>query len=961
MKKIISAIVILAVVCMTPSFAQYGFWKDGNPTFSKIESYASVKIDSLIMLSSIRNFASQDSNFKFVLSGDDWLCPDEIDIKSASDIDYRNFLGSNLYLITDAEGNRVVEIDPDIVEEVWEFKGAIGTDRYLEKPVDAVSYLESEGGESVRKILIVDQGRHRIIKVIQENKAIQWQYGNETEGIGKNQLSNPSDAVPIPDSGKVFICDKGNHRVILVQEADNSISWQWGRTIGSLNNPVDLEYDSRTKEILITDQGNHRVIKVSVVTNAITWQFGITGVASSGNDGLNLPTDADLLPGGHVLICDAGNNRLIEVDTYENIIWQFHTELKNLKDADRLINPSPVSDNNKHLIIAGNLPARIGYQTTDFISSKLDIGKDVGFDSLFWVADTAAGISSIKIQLRSANVLGELESAEWKGLNGAGSYYAKPGLPIHWSHDGNRFYQFKATLITQNPLYTPVLNDVILTYRYFDTEVAGSIITEAISDSANYIITRWKNLKFSTLLPEKFEHRNKIELKITLLDATTNQPILSPFTASNVDTANIKSLSDIEELKQRQQFKIQASLRTNNSSVSPILKSIEVEWERTESTPSEIYFVNSNLEPVNHYRFSESYAAGQKYIDRIAIFLKDPNLEKVEQVVPITIRALNSRDTITVNLQYQAATGGYLLTPTEPAIIFNKETPIFTGILEVLDRDTLFIEYTDPTNPTDISRDSVLAISDTPGILYFENQFGVMIDTTSIGDTIRVRLIQEYDRNITPRQDTVYAIVYDDKTDDEEQIVLFELPDSNLTFYSGEFISQPGLPIVLKNTRVNNDGRLQTISGSKIGIIYDDSFLQAPILQVKASPIPPDTLWNLGGGPLAFDMAPNPFYADQNSLLKIRASSSIGNLTLTKIEIYTLAGEKITEIDGTKLTFYGAYPIPKDQFGFADNWWDRKNRDGSPVSSGTYFVKLFGKTDGSDETLTALKKLVIIK
>jgi hypothetical protein len=96
-------------------------------------------------------------------------------------------------------------------------------------------------------------------------------------------------------------------------------------------------------------------------------------------------------------------------------------------------------------------------------------------------------------------------------------------------------------------------------------------------------------------------------------------------------------------------------------------------------------------------------------------------------------------------------------------------------------------------------------------------------------------------------------------------------------------------------------------------------------------------------------------------MLKIRASSSIGNLTVTKIEIFTLAGEKITEIDGAQLTFHNNYPIPKDQFGFADNWWDRKNQDGSLVSSGTYFIKLFGKTDGSNETFSTLKKLVIIK
>jgi len=325
------------------------------------------------------------------------------------------------------------------------------------------------------------------------------------------------------------------------------------------------------------------------------------------------------------------------------------------------------------------------------------------------------------------------------------------------------------------------LNDVAIHYNYFDTDISGKIITETISDSTDYIITRWKTLKFDTILPEKFEYRNKIELKITLLNADTNEPIRSPFTASNVDSVNVKSLSDIEELKQLQQFKIQATLQTNNTAVTPILKNIEVDWERSESTPSEIFFADEELNPANHYRFSESYEAGQQYIDRISIFLKDTNLEKVQDVVPITIQALKSRDTIKVNLQYQSASGGYLLTPSEPAIIFESDTPIFANILEVFNRDTLVISYTDPTNPFDQSSDSVIVIQDTPGILYFENQHHVMIDTTSIGDTIYVRISQELDRNITPAQDTIYVTVYDEKTNDTENIVLVELKDENHT------------------------------------------------------------------------------------------------------------------------------------------------------------------------------------
>jgi len=457
MKKIICSFFIF-LFCFSANklLGQNGNWKDGDPEFTKIESQSSVKIDSLIMLAPIFSSVNQTPGFQFILSGYDWSWPNEISIESATDIDYRQFLGSNLYLVTDASGNRVVEVDPDIPEQVWEFKGAIGTDRYLEKPVDSYSYTEFENGESVRKILITDQDRHRVIKVIQQNKAIQWQYGNETEGVGKNQLSNPADAVPIADSGKVFICDKGNNRVILVNEADTSVVWSWGRTTGNLNNPVDIEFNAATNELLITDQGNHRVIKVNILTDAITWQFGVTGVPQDGGSGLNLPTDADFLPNGNILICDSKNKRLIEVNTFETVTWEFHQLLENLKDADRLTNPLYDADRNKHLIIDGNLPSRIGYITTSFISQKLDIGKEVSFESLFWSAQTEDPQTSINLQLRTENTLGDLESAEWMGPADFDTTYTQSGTAIHPAHNGHRFYQFKATLNTSDPLYTPI-------------------------------------------------------------------------------------------------------------------------------------------------------------------------------------------------------------------------------------------------------------------------------------------------------------------------------------------------------------------------------------------------------------------------------------------------------------------------------------------------------------------------
>lgn len=944
-------IVLLNFYPLLSQTSQSNQWSDGTPTFTRIESFNNVKIDSVISLQPLFGSSSEPDSFQFILSGLDWSWPSSIPLVAAEDIDYRQFLGSPLYLVTDGAGRRVMEVDPTTPLLTWEFFGNPGTPQYLGNPVDAVSYLENETGESVRKILITDRGRHRVIKVVQQNKAIQWQYGSDVEGNGFNQLSNPTDAVPIPDSGKVFICDRGNNRIILVREADKTILWNWG--LGELNSPVDIEYNASTDEVLITDQSNHRVIKVNIQSNAITWQFGIKGQPDSLNNGLNFPSDADFLPNGNILICDAGNNRLIEVNSTGQIVWDFGKRIEGLKDADRL-------PDNRHLVVSGNLPKRMGYITNTFTSAVKDIGRRVSFDSLFWIADTIAAITSVKIQLRSENTLGDLESAPWRGPTESQAFYLHPGTPINPDHDGHRFYQFKATLETNNPLYTPKLTNVILKYNYYNTRTTGRIVTQTISDSINYIITRWKSLKYNTVLPENTALRSDVEMKVSLLDDATLQSIRG-FSASQLDTTNEVALSNIEELKTKQAIKLEVTFKTNNSSVSPKLNNINIDWDRTFSTPSSIQFVGQDLEPVTRYRFSTSYQPGQPYIDRIWLLLDDLNLEQVQNNIQLKIHALKSLDTVAVNLRFQSAANGFVSQSGTIGIIFETGFPnTGNSFLEVFDRDTIVVTYVDPTNPNDVSSDSVLVVQNTFGKIQFENAAGVQIDTVAAKDTVFVRIIEERDRSLTLTQDSISVIVYNNQPYDEELLIMVELPDSNGIFNTGDFLSTHGLPVEFRSSTIG-DGTIQTTSTSIISVKYDDSIQQLPLLHVYSGAPAPDTSWNFTGGPLDFDLAPNPYYANRHNLLRIRASSTIGSLYVNKIEIFTLAGEKIRDIQGDRLDFYYNYPIPINQYSFVDNWWDFANSNGNQVSSGTYFIKVIGRISETNTAVSKIKKFVLIR
>ncbi|HQG46402.1 MAG TPA: hypothetical protein PLG50_12150, partial [bacterium] len=216
------------------------------------------------------------------------------------------------------------EFNANTSVETWSFpppqSATDPTDeKYLNKPVDAFIYRDI--ATSYFKVVITDQDRNRVITVDKETSKIDWKYGDPLyrEGNGFNQLRSPEDAEKIPGTSEYIIADKGNNRVIIVDSNTNNILWELGSDV--LKSPVDIQYNNTNNSILITDQGNHRVILVDRTSKSILWQFGRTGVADSGAVGLKLPTDADLVEEtNHVIIADAGNERIIEVDQTGRIV-----------------------------------------------------------------------------------------------------------------------------------------------------------------------------------------------------------------------------------------------------------------------------------------------------------------------------------------------------------------------------------------------------------------------------------------------------------------------------------------------------------------------------------------------------------------------------------------------------------------------------------------------------------------
>lgn len=216
--------------------------------------------------------------------------------------------------------------------------------------------------------LIADQFNNRVIEMDDDGNVV-WQYGTGSWVAGPGTVVGPNDAERVDwqltlisgsgaPAGSEPNCPDGcpDNRVLLVT-LDGKIFWQYGQAgvagFGSnqLDTPVFATMLPDSRDVLITDQGNQRVIQVDRKTNAIVWQYGTTGIAGADDNELSDPNSAELLENGNILIADESNNRVIEVNRDNQIVWSYGSPddtatllapafASRLKDGDTLITDS---------------------------------------------------------------------------------------------------------------------------------------------------------------------------------------------------------------------------------------------------------------------------------------------------------------------------------------------------------------------------------------------------------------------------------------------------------------------------------------------------------------------------------------------------------------------------------------------------------------------------------------------
>jgi hypothetical protein len=209
--------------------------------------------------------------------------------------------------------------------------------------------------------------------------------GIRTGNFGLNLLFNRP--------GNVLIADQFNNRVVEVTPGGN-IVWSFGlgpndftpKSIIGCNDAqrvgaFTLMAGTGTPSGLIPQApdgaADNRVVLVDPFGHII-WQYGQFGVTGSDANQLSTPVQSTWLPNAHVLISDQGNNRVIEVNLKKQIVWSYPGS--NTNDSDQLSSPNSAELlENGHILIAdeGNSRA-IEVTRDDQIVATFTAGGAVG-------------------------------------------------------------------------------------------------------------------------------------------------------------------------------------------------------------------------------------------------------------------------------------------------------------------------------------------------------------------------------------------------------------------------------------------------------------------------------------------------------------------------------------------------------------------------------------------------------
>lgn len=219
-------------------------------------------------------------------------------------------------IVSDGEGMFVQEIDRKTHELLWQYgvKDIQGYSQgYLHQPDKTFKINDHE-------VLINDGNNRRVIIVDQRDNKIVWQYGVTLQmGKTSGMLMANTNVVPLKNGEEILITDTLQKKVLIVDRATKNIIWEWTKPDAGWIQHVFPTYENT---FVMEDRNNNEVFEVNR-DGKILW------TVNEFSDGKKLlhPVDVAKLGNGNVLIAESGRNRVVEVNpvtrevvkTYPNV------------------------------------------------------------------------------------------------------------------------------------------------------------------------------------------------------------------------------------------------------------------------------------------------------------------------------------------------------------------------------------------------------------------------------------------------------------------------------------------------------------------------------------------------------------------------------------------------------------------------------------------------------------------
>ena len=120
----------------------------------------------------------------------------------------------DLYVVTDRNNHNVIILNPNNIQEVRSFHGN-GSDTFVH-PLSVTSYVDQLHNKSV--IVVSDTVNNRVVEMDLHGQFIR-QYGKK--GNLTKRFKEPRSVCVDVKQDRVFVCDRGNHRIMSCLHASN--------------------------------------------------------------------------------------------------------------------------------------------------------------------------------------------------------------------------------------------------------------------------------------------------------------------------------------------------------------------------------------------------------------------------------------------------------------------------------------------------------------------------------------------------------------------------------------------------------------------------------------------------------------------------------------------------------------------------------------------------------------------